>query len=225
MQGSFLGEQKNINTHEVVNSYCNVCTIEHAHRSLGTVQPENNTTWVALHQGKSVYILQYQYDTCESTHTAPESSQSYTLYTPLADLLWCTVKLLRVMTIIDKKKKIRLISVVNYITVISESSEDGELNLLSGNAGSAASLGLPVTACSEFPRSTDYINAGNCMVSNKGCNCIQQIHQIFTKIIGPATNQSLEIERSNSRADLQMTSLPGVFTSSWRKSWHGVISQ
>jgi len=51
--------------------------------------------------------------------------------------------------------------VVNYITVISESSEDGELNLLSGNAGSAASLGLPVTACSEFPRSTDYINAGN----------------------------------------------------------------
>ena len=104
MQGSFLGEQKNINTHEVVNSYCNVCTIEHAHRSLGTVQPENNTTWVALHQGKSVYILQYQYDTCESTHTAPESSQSYTLYTPLADLLWCTVKLLQVMTIIDKKK-------------------------------------------------------------------------------------------------------------------------
>jgi hypothetical protein len=77
--------------------------------------------------------------------------------------------------------------VVNYISLISESSEDGELNLLSGNAGSAPSLGLPVTACSEFPISTDYINAGNCTVLNKGCNCIQQIHQLLTKIIGPRT--------------------------------------
>ena len=53
---------------------------------------------------------------------------------------------------------------VYYISVISESSEDGELNLLSGNAGSAASLGLPVTTCSEFPISMDY--AGNRTVSN-----------------------------------------------------------
>jgi len=67
------------------------------------------------------------------------------------------------MTIIDKKK-FRLISVVYYISVISESSEDGELNLLSGNAGSAPSLGLPVTTCSEFPISMDY--AGNRTVSN-----------------------------------------------------------
>ena len=103
---------------------------------------------------------------------------------------------------------------VYYISVISESSEDGELNLLSGNAGSAASLGLPVTACSEFPRSTDYINAGNCMVSNKGCNCIQQIHQIFTKIIGPATNQALlGIDRSHVGQHLQMASLSRVFIS------------
>ena len=94
---------------------------------------------------------------------------------------------------------------VNYISVMSESSEHGGLNLLSGNAGSSPSLVLPVTACSEFTRSTDYINAGNCTVSNKGCNCIQQIHQLFTKIIGPATNQALlGIERSNSRAALAL---------------------
>ena len=42
-------------------------------------------------------------------------------------------------------------------------------------------------------------------MSNKGCNCIQQIHQLFTKIIGPATNQALlGIERSNSRAALAL---------------------
>ena len=52
------------------------------------------------------------------------------------------------------------IYMVNYISVISESSEHGGLNLLSGNAGSSPSLVLPVTACSEFTRSTDYINVG-----------------------------------------------------------------
>ena len=52
----------------------------HAHQRPDTVHTENNTTGVALHQGQSKCILQYQYDTCEKAHHTIKPPNLYTHY-------------------------------------------------------------------------------------------------------------------------------------------------